>query len=146
MGCAAEIAVGMRLGVGEVFAGENGVEKRVELGMLGVDAFHFLVIAAGDYARGDVVATEVGEEVEDACDIGRSHLALEVVETACDGWALCFQRAREVGIVDLSECLSLDGVLEAWALGVVEAELRAPEAGVLGLGIKDDTVEVKESG
>ena len=64
MGCAAEIAVGMRLGVGEVFAGENGVEKRVELGMLGVNAFHFLVIAAGDYARGDVLDERVGSALE----------------------------------------------------------------------------------
>jgi len=73
------------------------------------------------------IALLKGEEVEHAREIGEGHLALEVVEAACDGGALTLQRAAEVGVVDLHEGLPLDAVLESGAVGVIETELRAPE-------------------
>ena len=146
MGGALQVAVGIRLGTGEILAGEDGIDKGWELRVLGVDTRHLLEVAAGDDRRGDAAAAQIIEEIEDARDEGEGHLKLEVVETLGDSAALGFQWACEVGVVDLGERLPFDGIFEAWAVGVVQTKLRTPETGVLRFGIEDDAIEVKESG
>lgn len=150
-----QIAVGVGLALGKVFAGEHTVETTPELGVAAVHILHLRHIATRYYSALYAVLPQVFNELLEARHILVFHLRLIPVEARRNPGLLAPRVgipwgmgevgvAAEEAVVYLHQRLPLDALGEVGHLGMILPAYHAPEDGVLRLGVENHPVQVEE--
>ena len=98
-GCTFQIAVWMRLALGEILAGQHTVEISLEFRVTVIDIQHLLNVAARYHSAFYAMLLQVADEVFEPCNIFILHGLFKLIQSGCNLslFLLCACKTFDVG-------------------------------------------------